>query len=189
MRNRWSPAVEQKPKPSADDVENVRYLGATDATTKFASIEPHSLPKLPELKEQVTMIRRVFLTFLVFGMVGCGGVDVTDPGSVSGTYTLQTVNGDALPAVLFQDETTLLEVTAGSITLNQDRSCSTSMSLRQTQDGVVATETETGVCTYALDSGSITVTDSANPLTPTTGSLTGSSITVTDDGDVFVYQK
>jgi len=37
------------------------------------------------------MIRRVFLAFLLFGVVGCG-VDVTDPGSVSGTYTLRTLN-------------------------------------------------------------------------------------------------
>ena len=133
------------------------------------------------------MIRRVFLAFLVFVMVGCGGVDVFNPESVSGTYTLQTLNGDALPAVLVGT----LEVTAGSITLNQDLSCSTSRSLRDTEDNTI-TGTTVSVCTYALDSeGSITLTDTANPLdpTPATGSITGSSMTITEDGDVFVYQK
>ena len=141
------------------------------------------------------MIPRVFLAFLAFGMVGCGGVDVTDPGSVSGTYTLRTVAGDALPAVLLQEVTTsLLEVTAGNGTLNQDLTCSVSLTLRGTGDGTVTTITETNACTYALDSGSITVTIPDGVFDPdpliVSGSITGSTITVTGpEGNVFVFRK
>ena len=140
------------------------------------------------------MIRRFLLGFLVFGLVACG-FDVTDPGSVSGTYTLRTVNGDILPAVLLQEVTTsLLEVTAGSGTLNQDLTCSLSLTLRETEDGTVTTITETNACTYALDSGSITVTIPDGVFDPdpliVSGSITGSTITVTGpEGNVFVFRK
>ena len=139
------------------------------------------------------MIRGVFLAFLVFGMVGCGGDDVFSPESVAGIYTLQTLNGDALPAVRGEIGTST-EVTAGSIILNadEDLTCSTSLSLRVTAGSTVTTGTAERVCTYALTSeGSITLTDTANPLDPTppTGSIAGSSMTITEGEDVYVYQK
>ncbi len=146
----------------------------------------------PEHKEQVTVIRRVFLAFLVFGMVGCGGDDVFSPESVAGTYTLQTLNGDALPAVRGEIGTSFTEVTAGSIILNENLSCSTSLSLQVTEGSTVTPGTVMRVCTYTLSSeGAITLIDAANPLdpTPATGSLTGSSMTITEDEDVYVYQK
>ncbi len=138
------------------------------------------------------MIRGVFLAFLAFGMVGCGGDDVFSPESVAGTYTLQTLNGDALPAVRGEIGTSFTEVTAGSIILNENLSCSTSLSLRVTGGSTVTTGTAERVCTYALTSeGSITLTDTANPLDPTppTGSIAGSSMTITEGEDVYVYQK
>ncbi len=100
------------------------------------------------------MVRRVFLVFLVFGMVGCG-IDVTDPESVSGFYTLRTLNGEGLPAVFIEiGATFLVEVTAGSGTLNEDLTCSFSLSFKRTEDGTVTTSTELNVCTYTLDGGS-----------------------------------
>ena len=137
------------------------------------------------------MIRRVFLAFLVFAVVGCG-VDVTDPGSVSGTYTLRTVDGENLPGVLFEIETTfLLEVLEGSITLDEDLTCSISMTFKETEDGTVTTRPETGACTYTLDSGSITLTTPDSDLPPTlNGIISGSTITLTgDDGHVLVFKK
>ena len=47
------------------------------------------------------MIRRVFLAFLVFALVACGdngtGNDGTDEESITGTYTLQSIDGDPEP--------------------------------------------------------------------------------------------
>ena len=92
------------------------------------------------------MIRRVFLAFLVFGLVACGD-DGTGLEDIAGTYTLQTVDGGGLPAVLEETGTTfLLEITAGSVTLNQDMTCSVISMFRVTEFGNVTTETETGVC-------------------------------------------
>ncbi len=103
------------------------------------------------------IIRRVFLASLAFGLVGCR-IDVTDPGRVSGTYTLRTlqIGGGAspraeLPAVFFEIGTSfLVEVTAGSITLNEDLTCSLSITLRETDGGTVTTSQRTGVGTYTL---------------------------------------
>ena len=54
------------------------------------------------------MARGLLLAFLVLGLVACGGIDLTDPGSVSGAYTLRTINGEELPEVLLQNGTTYL---------------------------------------------------------------------------------
>ena len=132
------------------------------------------------------MIRRVFLAFLVFGMVGCGA-DVTGPGSVSGTYTLRTFNGGALPAVLGGIETSFVEVLAGSITLNEDLTCWVSFTVGRTEDGIATTEIAEGACSYMIDNGSITLTTSDGPLG---GLISGSTLTIIQfDVGIFVFEK
>ena len=138
------------------------------------------------------MARGLLLAFLVFGLVACGGVDVTDPGSVSGAYTLRTINGEVLPSVLLQNGTTyLLEITAGTLTLNEDLTCSLRLTVRETDAGIVDTDIWTPEFTYTLSSGSITLTAGAILLS---GSITGSSITLTwsfsaNDEDVLVFRR
>ena len=138
------------------------------------------------------MARGFLLAFLVFGLVACDGVDVTDPGSVSGTYTLRTINGEELPSVLLQNGTTyLLEITEGSLTLNEDLTCILRLTVRETDAGIVDTDIWTLEFTYALTSGSITLTAGAILLS---GSITGSSITLiwsfsANDEEVLVFRK
>lgn len=138
------------------------------------------------------MARGFLLAFLVFGLVACDGVDVTDPGSVSGTYTLRTINGEELPSVLLQNGTTyLLEITEGSLTLNEDLTCILRLTVRETDAGIVDTDIWTPEFTYTLTSGSITLTAGAILLS---GSITGSSITLiwsfsANDEEVLVFRK
>ena len=69
------------------------------------------------------MIRRVFLAFLVFGVTACGD-DGTGLQGITGTYTLQSIDGEGLPAVVSAvGDAVLQEVTAGSIILNEDTTC------------------------------------------------------------------
>jgi hypothetical protein len=77
------------------------------------------------------MIRRVFLAFLVFGLVACGddGVGLED---IVGTYVLQSIEGVTVPVGLLEGTTILFEVTAGSVTLDPDMTCSVSISKRET---------------------------------------------------------
>ncbi len=138
------------------------------------------------------MARGLLLAFLVLGLVACGGIDLTDPGSVSGAYTLRTINGEELPSALLQNGTTyLLEITAGTLTLNEDLTCSLRLTVRETDTGIVDTDIWTPEFTYALSSGSITLTAGTFLLG---GSITGSSITLTwtlsaIDENVLVFRK
>ncbi len=76
-------------------------------------------------------------------LTACDGDSTGNSGSIVGTYTLQTVNGMNLPAealggpgmppgVVF-----MFELTAGSVRLNSDDTCSASMTFRTTIDGTV----------------------------------------------------
>ena len=68
--------------------------------------------------------------------------------------------GGALPAIVSElNEPFVIEVTAGSVTLNEDSTCRKSISSRQTLNGNVTTKTETGVCTfYRVDGYNTTLT-------------------------------
>ena len=160
------------------------------------------------------MIRRVFLAFLVFGLVACGD-DSTGPESITGTYTLQSIDGEVLPAFLaVPTEAITIEITAGSVTLNQNMTCSISLSLRGTVDGTVSTgRTETEGCTYTFMGSqaefAITVTFSARTVSGgsifaplfgsildafglRSGSVAGSTLTLNsliDGHTVFIFRK
>ena len=126
---------------------------------------------------------RVFLASLVFGLVACGD-SPTEPEDVPGTYHLQTVNKRSLP---FSDAL-FNSITAWSITLNQDMTCSESVTRRTLTLFTSPETTKTDVCTYTFDDGAITLTFSGSGKI-LTGSMSGSSLTITDAGDVFVFRK
>ena len=77
-------------------------------------------------------------------------------------YTLQTINSQELPAKINSEGQPLVmeeieigipflfEITAGSATLNEDWTCSLSLTRRETEDGIVTTNTETDLCTYTI---------------------------------------
>ena len=136
--------------------------------------------------------RRVVLALVVVGFAACGDspTEPTEPEDVSGTYNLQTVNERSLP---FLPDFVLTDfafylITAWSITLNQDMTCSERVERRGTALTGFPTmkTTETDVCTYTFNGGAITLTFPADVLT---GSMSGFSLTITDDGDVFVFEK
>ena len=108
------------------------------------------------------MLRRVFLAFLILGFEACSYITgPTGPEFGVGTYTLRTINHQALP-VKFDSEGPLgveqlengapflFEITAGSATFNEDWTCRLSFTQRETEDGIVTTYTETDACTYTI---------------------------------------
>ncbi len=162
-------------------------------------------------------MRRFTVATLVMAvalLTACDG-DSTGNGdaSIFGTYTLQTFNGENLPVeaqggppfppgVVF-----MFELTAGSVRLNSDDTCSASMTFRTTIDGTVtATEsiatisistadTTDGTCTYSVTGTTIRVDmpGSDPPVTPAlfilTGSITGNTLTLVNEDDTFVFTK
>ena len=127
------------------------------------------------------MIRRVVLAFLAFGLVACGD-DGLGPEDVAGTYTLQSLDGEELPAGFGIPG---LEISAGSLTLNQDMTYSTSTTIVDTMGALVSQSTSVGI--YTLNSsGAFTLTPSQGDAA--SGSISGSTLTLAhDDGIVWVY--
>ena len=83
----------------------------------------------------------------------------------------------------------LEEVTAGSIILNEDATCNSSFTTRsELQDGTVTTVVDEGVCTYTFGDGALALNFPAGSST-TSGSISGSTLTVTLGGTVFVFVK
>ena len=118
-------------------------------------------------------------------LVACGGDKATGPNPVSGNYALQTVNGNNVPAVYFQDPSVKFEIVSGSFNIVGDNTWNGTFTLRGTDltTGGVSTVTPPVGGTYALNNGSITLTDGRNGLT-FTGTLAGGTLTVGSDAFV-----
>lgn len=137
------------------------------------------------------MLRRTFFAALSLFVLGaCGDGDSTGPdSSITGTYQLQSYDGQSLPATVFEAGEDRFEITGGTLTLNQDQTYSVTFALRGVEGGVVVTETETDTGTYTLSNNTIQFSDVGGP--NATGTVNGSTLTVTIDGEgtVLVFQK
>ena len=69
-----------------------------------------------------TRIAHIFAVSLLALTTACGSEDATDvePEGLQGTFTLQTINGAALPFAVRDDATGKFEVLNGKITLGTD---------------------------------------------------------------------
>ena len=140
---------------------------------------------------------QVVMVILAGGLLtACGdgggdGGDATGPGgtSIFGTYTLETINGSSLPFVVFQVGNDKVEITAGSVQLNSDNTYSVSVTFRLTEAGTVTTETDTGAGTFTATGSTIQFSDAGDGSGPFTGSISGNTLTIIDDGDTFVFGK
>lgn len=132
-------------------------------------------------------MRRLVLAALAVLLVGCGGDTATGPQTVSGNYTLRTVNGTTIPATFYQDEMEKDEFFDGNIALGADNSWTGSLSVRATavaSGGLLFNGPLPVAGTYSLRNGSITLTDGAHGLTMT-GTVGGGTLTIgVDLGDV-----
>ncbi len=109
-----------------------------------------------------TQLRR--LTFAVIAgsaaiVGGCSGGDkLTGPdASYLGAYTLESVNGKAVPAVILQTPTEKEEVTSGKLSLNSDGTYRATFNIRVTIGATVdnATSSSVGVWTQANNAFSL----------------------------------
>ena len=137
-------------------------------------------------------VRRLIAVLIVAGIAvggtwACGG-DSTSPSSVAGTYNLQTIDGQSLPFVIFQDGADKNEVMSGFERLNSDGTFSQSMTFRLTEGGQVSTETETADGSWRQSESAITLTYGGSVGT-LTGSLSGNTLTLVEQGLVLVFRK
>jgi hypothetical protein len=132
---------------------------------------------------------RRFVALLAFAAVlGCGGDASTRPSdtAISGTYTLQTVNGLKLPFTILQTDSVKFELTSDSFTLKDDKSWTEVGTSRTTISGQVSTDAIADSGTYVLNKTTITLI-SVNGSTD--GTIGGGKLTLSNDAVVAVYVK
>ncbi len=137
------------------------------------------------------MRHRALLVLCVLVVSACGGdgEEVLAPEDVAGTYALVSVDGVEVPYFLIETGTTYsLEVTGGSLVLNANTTCTSTLSLTETVDGEADTRMQTAVCTYVARDGGLEL---VFPVTNTVviATVVGSTITYVESGSVFVFQK
>lgn len=117
----------------------------------------------------------------------CGGDGGTEPASVAGTYTLQSVNGGPLPFVVFNESGYKLEITAASYVLTSAGTFTNSATFRETEGGVVTTSTETFSGQYTVSASTVTFTDADGEVY--VGTISGGNLVFNDDGLSAVFVK
>jgi hypothetical protein len=118
-------------------------------------------------------------------LTACGGDDTTGgdddntgPGSIFGTYTLITVNGEDLPV-----EVPPFTITSGTLRLNSDNTYS--VSTPAIFQGEPATFTDTG--TFTVDGSTIQFSGVSSG--DFSGTISGNTLTMSDQSLMLVYRK
>jgi hypothetical protein len=122
---------------------------------------------------------------VVTALAGCSDSDVVGPEGLQGTYDLVSVNGQALPAVLEEDEwetgTVAFVVSEGSLTItptsDEGGNYAVSLTIQFTLDGDVLEQfSENAGGSYTVSGNAITFSDEEGDIT---GTVSGNRITVT----------
>ena len=132
----------------------------------------------PRLWSRLNLRRgRALGVLFAAAVLACGDSgDSTSPESIEGLYTLQTINGGALPAVVYEDEAAKVEIVAGAITLGPGTKWSISLTARATLDADVSTNTETLDGTWSRSGSTLTLTSADGDVE--TLVLSGSTLTM-----------
>jgi hypothetical protein len=134
----------------------------------------------------IRLLPRLLAGLVLAAAVAC--TDSTGPGeAISGTFTLSTVGGQALPVVVQQSGTTTLEVTGGSITFNVDHTFSTTLSTRTTINGTATPATTNDTGSYTNNDGRVELTYSDASFD--TGILSGNQFTLAVSGMALVFTR
>ena len=135
------------------------------------------------------MRRLLILTITLLAvalLTACGGDDTTGgdedntgPGSIFGTYTLITVNGEELPVEIQAGIT----ITSGTLRLNSDNTYSISTPAIFQDEPVTFTDTGT----FTVDGSTIQFSGVSSG--DSSGTISGNTLTVSAEGFTFVYRK
>jgi hypothetical protein len=92
---------------------------------------------------------------LLLAGAACGGSATTGVnGDASGTYTLQSIGGKALPFTVSTGATSTLTFKSGALTVNTDKSFSATLSFDENISGTLSSTTSTCVGAYSQQGNS-----------------------------------
>ncbi len=127
-------------------------------------------------------MRKIVAAIFLAAFVACGGDSSTNPSAnIAGTYTLRSVKRLGASVYLLRRWIHQVEI------LDDGGTFTESGHTRTTENGKVTTESIVDAGTYTLNGTAITFKGSDG--TPTSGSLSGSSLTLADAGISAVYSK
>jgi hypothetical protein len=109
--------------------------------------------------------------------------------SLTGVYTVRTVNGNNLPVVLTGSGTTTIELVSSTLTLNANGSYTDMGTLRHTSAGVVTMGPNNDAGTYTFANGTIRFASTVNAGSILNGTPGTNTITIVSQGMTIVYRR
>lgn len=133
-------------------------------------------------------MRRLLSLTLALALVACGDDSTSEPttASVAGTWSLQSVNGAALPFILSASPKVELLSNVVNVAANGTWTSTTQTRTTIGTQATTASSTQSG--TYTL-SGSAVAIRSTDGSTVQAGTVSGNTLTLAQSGLVFIYQK
>jgi hypothetical protein len=133
-------------------------------------------------------MRQVLTWAMVASCIGCLGEGITGSSTVTGTYTLRTMNGSPLPYTIPGSGTDKTEIMSDAITLFQGGTYARERHSRVTVSGQVTNETVMEGGTYNLFGNSISMRLSGTgPIVQAV--INGNTMTFVEDGVTSVFSK
>jgi hypothetical protein len=132
---------------------------------------------------------RRFLVLALALSFGCGSDSSTGPSaaSITGSWSLQTINGASLPYTYAQQGTNKAEVLSDVATADAHGAYTELTTIRITVNGTATTQSVSDAGTYTLNGTALVLT--SNDGSSVTGSVNGNTFTLAVDGFAYVYRK
>ena len=133
---------------------------------------------------------RSLISLALVVLVACGDDSTTAPttDSVAGTWSLQSINGTALPYVVFQIGADKVELVSDVVVAVASGAFTQTTVVRTTSSGQVTTESQADAGTWSLNGTAVTFQFNGDGTTGT-GSISGNTMTIAESGFAFVYRK
>jgi hypothetical protein len=118
----------------------------------------------------------------------CAALDsISNGGLVRGTYELTSVNGDRVPAVVYQEPGYRLEVINAEFTLEDDGTYSEGGIIRETVNGQTSTRSSSSYGYYDNYNGELTFDESTGRRYY--GTVDGTTLIIEDQGVRMTYRR
>jgi hypothetical protein len=131
---------------------------------------------------------RVLLGLAMLVSVGCFDDYSTGVGTITGAYTLRTINNSPLPYTINVNATTQKEIIDDMITLFSGGSYSRTQHSNSTVSGQTTSETYTESGGYVLLGTSVTLNPTPSGRSTIT-TIEGRTMTIVEDGITWTFMK
>lgn len=131
--------------------------------------------------------RWIVIAATLAGVACNDGIAADD--TARGDYTLVSVDGAQLPAVVSDDGSTVVEVTAGRAQLHADGTCDVRRDLRTTTGGDASTSTDAQGCTWTRSGSAIFLTLNAGGVYPGTWDDTVFTLELAIQGGTYLFAR